>query len=288
MNQNSLMSNATAHGDLAGWEASSHYWAKHRPLIAAMFAPLTSALVDEAQIAPGQSVLDVGGGSGEPSLTIASIVGESGSVTYTDPSEGMVKAARDEADRRGLTNIRLHQCPAAQLPFPDNCFDAAVSRLAVMFFPDAIAGLSEILRVLKPGGNLSFVVWSRREFNPFFSVVTTILEKFIAVEPEDEDAPGAFRFAKPGKLASLLKEVGATSVTERLFDFGIEAPITPAVFWELRAEMSETLRSKLAQLDGDQAAALKQDVQQAAAFYCVNGAMSFPAQAIVVTGQKHI
>ena len=98
-----------------------------------MFAPLTFALVDEAHIGPGQSVLDVGGGSGEPSLTIAPIVGQAGSVTYTDPSAGMVKAAQVEADQRGLTNIRLHQCPANQLPFPDNSFDVAVSRLAAMF-----------------------------------------------------------------------------------------------------------------------------------------------------------
>jgi len=233
-------------------------------------------------------VLDVGGGSGEPSLTIAPIVGESGSVTYTDPSEGMVRATRDEAGRRRLTNIRLHQCPAEQLPFPDNCFDVAVSRLAVMFFPDALAGLREILRVLKPGGNLSFVVWARREFNPFFNVVTESLEKFIQVETEDEDTPGAFRFAEPGKLASLLTEAGATAVTERTFEFSIEAPITPEGFWELRAEMSETLRSTLAQLDVDRAAALRETVQRAAAAYCVDGKISLPAQALFVTGQKHM
>ena len=91
------MSNATASGELTSWETSSQYWAKHHSVIGAMLAPLTSPLVEEAHIGPGQSVLDVGGGSGEPSLTIAPIVGESGSVTYTDPSEGMVKAARDEA-----------------------------------------------------------------------------------------------------------------------------------------------------------------------------------------------
>ena len=162
------MSTETANEVLAAWETSSQYWTKHQSLIAGMFAPLTSALVDAAHIGPGQSVLDVGGGSGEPSLTIAPIVGQSGSVTYTDPSAGMVKAARDEADRRGLTNIRFHQCPANQLPFPDNSFDVAVSRLAAMFFPDPTAGLREILRVIKPGANLSFVVWAARGVQSFF------------------------------------------------------------------------------------------------------------------------
>jgi len=281
------MSTETANEVLAAWETSSQYWTKHQSLIAAMFAPLTFALVDAAHIGPGQSVLDVGGGSGEPSLTIAPIVGQAGSVTYTDPSAGMVKAAQVEADQRGLTNIRLHQCPANQLPFPDNSFDVAVSRLAAMFFPDPTAGLREILRVIKPGGDLSFVVWAGREFNPFFSVVTETLEKFIPVDAEDEDAPAAFRFARPGKLARLVNEAGATSVTERTLKFKIEAPITLARFWELRSELSDTLRSKLAQLNVDQVSAVKQAVQQAVAVYFQDGVMSFPAQALVVSGQKH-
>lgn len=154
------MSTETTKEVLTAWETSSQYWTKHQSLIATMFAPLTDALVEAAHIGPGQSVLDVGGGSGEPSLTLAAIVGQSGSVTYTDPSAGMVKAARDEADRKGLTNIRFHRCPAEQLPFPDNAFDGAVSRLAAMFFPDPMAGLREILRVIKPGAHLSSVIVS--------------------------------------------------------------------------------------------------------------------------------
>ncbi|MEP6911391.1 MAG: methyltransferase domain-containing protein [bacterium] len=280
------MATDTAKEVLAAWETSSQYWTKHQSLIASMFAPLTDALVDAARIGLGQSVLDVGGGSGEPSLTIAPIVGQSGSVTYTDPSAGMVNAARDEADRRGLTNIRFHQCSAEQLPFPDNIFDGAVSRLAAMFFPDPTAGLREILRVIKPGANLSFVVWADKEVNPFFRIVTDILEKFIPVEAEDEDAPAAFRFATPGKLTTLLTGAGATSVTERTLKFKIEAPINPERFWELRTEMSDTFRSKLAQLELDQVAAIRETVQQGVAIYFKDDAMSFPAQALIVSGLK--
>ena len=280
------MSTDTAKEVLAAWETSSQYWTKYQSLIASMFAPLTDALVDAAHIGPGRSVLDIGGGSGEPSLTIAPIVGQSGSVTYTDPSAGMVKAAREEADRRGLTNLRFHQCPADQLPFPDHAFDGAVSRLSAMFFPDPVAGLREILRAIKPGGNLAFVVWADKKVNPFFRIMSDILEKFIPVEAEDEDAPAAFRFAAPGKLARLLSDAGATSVTERTLKFKIEAPITPAGFWELRTEMSDTFRTKLAQLEADQVAMIREAVQQAVANYFKDGRMSFPAQALVVSGEK--
>src|SRR5206468_7945377 len=121
---------------LHGWQTSARYWDKYRVLITEMFAPLTSGLVEEAQIRIGQKVLDIGGGSGEPSLTISSIVGPTGSVTYTDPVAGMHESAQPEAALRGLTNIHFRQCSANDLPFDDRVFDVVVSRLSAMFFVD--------------------------------------------------------------------------------------------------------------------------------------------------------
>ena len=155
-----------------------------------------------------------------------------------------------------------------------------------MFFPDVLAGVREMLRVTKPGGYVSFVVWAAREVNPFFSVVTETLDRFVPAEAEDEDAPAAFRFAAAGKLAKLLQEAGATSVTERTLAFTIEAPITVEQFWELRTEMSDTFRKKLARLVPDQVAAIRYTVQKAVASYFKTGGMSFPARVLVVTGKK--
>src|SRR6185295_1782263 len=230
---------------LAAWETSSQYWNKHQALIEKMYAPLTRALIEEAEIVAGQAVLDIGGGAGEPSLTIARIVGPAGHVTFTDPTAGMVKASREEAERRGLQNIVFHQSGAERLPFANDTFDAAVGRLSAMFFSDMAGALREILRVLKPGGRLAFLVWADREFNPFFTVITEALNQFVPAEPEDEDAPAAFRFARPGKLAKLLEHAGAVSVKERALKFDTEAPINLSQFWQLPTEMSDTLRTKL-------------------------------------------
>src|SRR5205814_9403388 len=102
---------------LDAWQISAQYWDKYRTLIAQMFAPLTSGLVEEARIGVGQKVLDIGGGGGEPSLTISGIVGPTGLVICTDPVAGMVETAQAEARRRGLTNIQFRQCSAEDLPF---------------------------------------------------------------------------------------------------------------------------------------------------------------------------
>jgi ubiquinone/menaquinone biosynthesis C-methylase UbiE len=280
------MATDNANEVLEAWETSSQYWNKHQALIEKMFAPLSRALIEAADIGPGQSVLDVGGGSGEPSLTIARIVGDTGSVTYTDPASGMVNAARTEALKRELKNISFHQCPAEHLPFSADSFDAVVSRLSAMFFPDVPAGLREILRVAKPGGYVSFLVWASREVNPFFSILTEALDKFVPPEVEDEDAPAAFRFARPGKLKKALEDAGAVDVTERELDFMIELPIDVERFWELRTEMSDTFRNKLKKLSPEQVAAIKSAVEKGVASYFKSGGMRFPAQVRVVSGKK--
>lgn len=276
---------------LEAWQSSARYWDKYRALIAQMFAPLTSGLIREARIGIGQKVLDIGGGSGEPSLTIAGIVGPTGSVMYTDPVAGMVESAQSEAGRRGLTNIHFQQCSGDQLPFADSSFDVVVSRLSAMFFPDPAAGVAEALRVVRKDGCVAFVVWSSKEANPFFSVITDVLDQFVQVPPLDSDAPDMFRFAEAGKLAGILEDAGAKGVVERRLNFAIEAPVRAGLaysfdqFWQMRTEMSDTLRQRLAGVTPDQLARIKPAVAEAAEKYFSNAAMSFPAEALIVSGR---
>ena len=280
------MSHIQADDTLREWTESAPHWKKHAQTIRTMFAPLTRALIEEAGIVEGQSVLDVAGGPGEPSLTIAEVVGPSGSVTCTDAVPGMVGAAESEARRRGLTNIEFRQCGADSLPFEDNSFDVVVSRLGVMFFPDPLAAMREMLRVTKPNGRLSLAVWHRSDLNPFFYVVTDANSRYLEAPPSDPGAPGAFRFAERGTLLGVLGQAGAVEVRERLFKFQIAAPISPDEFWVLRSETSATLREKLARLSTEDGARVAQDAQGAARAFFPNGQMSFPAEGLIVTGEK--
>ncbi len=271
---------------LEAWQTFARYWDKYRVLIAQMFAPLTSGLIEEAQIGIGQKVFDIGGGSGEPSLTISSIVGPTGSVMYTDPVAGMVETAQAEAGRRGLTNIQFKQCSADDLPFADGAFDVAVSRLSVMFFADPLAGVREALRVVRNDGYVSFAVWAPKEANPFFSTVNDVVDRFVESPKEDPDAPDAFRFAVSGKLAAILENAGAENVVERRLNFQIEEKISFEQFWQLRTEMSESLRKTMAGLTPAQLPTIKQAAADAARRYFVSGKMSFPAEALIISGRK--
>ena len=269
---------------LDSWQTSARYWDKYRVLITQMFAPLTSGLVEEARIGIGRKVLDIGGGTGEPSLTISSIVGPTGSVMYTDPVAGMVETAQAEAGRRGLTNIQFKQCSADELPFADGAFDVAVARLSAMFFADPVTAVREALRVIR--GYVSFAVWGPKEANPFFGTVTDAMDRFVESPKEDPDSPDPFRFSTPGKLAGILKNAGAENVTEHRLNFQIEAAISFDQFWQLRTEMSDSLREKIARLTPAQLPTVKRVAADAAQKYFANGKMSFPAEAFIVSGRR--
>jgi len=271
---------------LREWRESAPYWEKHRDVIRAMFDPITQALIEEASIVAGQSVLDVAGGPGEPSLTIAKVVGLSGLVVCTDGVAEMVAAAESAAQRLERKNMRFQQCTAESLPFDGNAFDTVISRLGVMFFPDPLAGLREMLRVIKPGGMISLAVWHKSEANPYSPRVIEVIDRYIETPPVDPDAPGAFRFAERGKLAAILTEAGAIDVSERLLQFQMEAPISPEEFWIMRSEISEILREKLKRLTHEQACRVAKEVREAVCEFFPNGKMSFPAEAIIVTGSK--
>jgi ubiquinone/menaquinone biosynthesis C-methylase UbiE len=271
---------------LAVWTESARYWTKHSSTIHKMFVPLTRVLIERAGIRPAETVLDIAGGAGEPSLTIADVVGPEGSVTCTDGVAAMVEAARAEAQRRGLANMQFQQCAADSLPFPDNSFDVVVSRLGVMFFPDPLAAMREVLRVLRPSGRVAFAVWGKSDVNPFCYLVTRVMDQHVNSPAADPDAPNAFRFAEPGKLVDVIRQAGAADLEERVVSFDIEAPISPHEFWELRSQTSDTLREKLAKLPAVEQDQIAVEMGQAVKEFFPGNQMRFPGQFIIVTAKK--
>jgi ubiquinone/menaquinone biosynthesis C-methylase UbiE len=268
------------------WSESAPYWDKHREIIREMFQPITQALIEDAKITARQDVLDVATGPGEPALSLSKLVGTEGKIIGVDAAPEMVEAARREAKRRGFQNANFDVALAGDLPFPENTFDAVVSRFGVMFFPSPIEGVREMLRVLKPGGRVAIAVWHFAEKNPFHYSVSQVVERYVASPAPVPDSPDPFRFAEPGKLLTIVSSAGAAATSERLLRFTIRAQISVEDFWALRSEMSEKLRAKLATLSKEQMAKLKREVLEALGAYSADSAMSFPAEVLIVSGEK--
>jgi ubiquinone/menaquinone biosynthesis C-methylase UbiE len=268
------------------WSDAAPFWEKHREIIRHMFAPVTNALVEDALIGSGNSVLDIATGPGEPALSIASLVGLEGKVFGVDPVLKMVDAARREADRLRCGNAQFEVAPADHLPFSADTFDAVVSRFGAMFFASPVDAVREMLRVLKPGGRLALAVWHLAEQNPFFYALSRVLDRYVESPAPAPDTLDAFRFARPGLLREVVGEAGALVPSERMLQFTIEVPVSAEDFWTLRFEMSETLREKVSKLSMDQMTEVKRQALEAFREYSRDHGMSFPAEVLIVSGRR--
>jgi SAM-dependent methyltransferase len=272
--------------DMSRSSGSAPYWEKHRELIQHMFAPITQALLGEAEVRPGDTVLDVATGHGDPALSVADEVGPSGKVIGIDPVPKLIEGARQAAAQMGKKNTQFEIAAADALPFPAEMFDAEISRFGVMFFPSPVDGVREMLRVLKPGKKLAFAVWHFVDNNPFHHSLARIIDRYVAPPPVPPDAPNPFRFASPGKLKSVLVEAGIAEPAERLLRFSIDAPLSVEDYWTFRCDWAEKLREKLAHLPAEQSRAVKEQVIRVFNEYHTARGMSFPAEVLIVSGTK--
>ena len=275
----------------ANWSDSASFWDKHRAAHRAMFLPIIATLREEAEIPePAASrpyqVLEVAAGVGDVSLELAATLGPNATIWCTDLVPDMVRNSERSAAERGVRNIRFRECSGQELPFPPDSFDAVVGRFGIMFFTEPVAGIREGLRVLKTGCRIAHCVWGTREANPFHQVIHEVLDRYVPSPDPEPDAPGAFRFAQPGKLVAVFEEAKATDIHERVLRFNISAPISFDQFFEARTEMSDSLRSKLRKLPPEQRARFKEDVRQNASSYFTPEGFAIPAEVLVVSGSK--
>ena len=200
--------------DIADWNSFGRANAsqKWRRQSAAMGSDMTQAIVEAATVQPGMRVLDIACGTGEPAISLAALLAGSGEVVGIDVSPAPLKIAEERALQRGLTNASFQQADAHKLPFPDNSFDRITSRLGVMFFSDLPRALSEMQRVLKPGGRAVLLVWGPMDQPYFHTTIGTLMRMLQgAVIPESGKM---FAFADKGKLAEALRQAGFSQAKE--------------------------------------------------------------------------
>ncbi|HEV2990561.1 MAG TPA: methyltransferase domain-containing protein [Candidatus Angelobacter sp.] len=207
---------------------ASRQWRKQSAM---MGQHVTDAIVAAARIEPSMRVLDVACGSGEPAISIATLLNGTGEVIGIDTAQAALQTATERATQRQLTNIRFQLADAHQLPFPDNNFDRITSRLGVMFFNDLARALGEMHRVLKPGGRAVLLAWGPMNQPYFETTIGTVLRAMPgAMVPEF--AKNMFVFGQPGVLAQKMADAGFSEVEERFSKEPWNWPGLPADVWE--------------------------------------------------------
>lgn len=130
-------------------------WSSFAPT-ALFTTPVAAHLVEFAEIRPGETVLDVGTGTGVVAITAARA---GASVTGLDLTPALLDEARENARIAKLKNIQWIEGDAEELPFPDGQFDVVVSQFGHMFAPRPDVAVEQMRRVLKPGGRIGFATW---------------------------------------------------------------------------------------------------------------------------------
>src|SRR2546422_236664 len=192
------------------WDSAAQGWHDWQELITGATAAVSERLVELAAIKPGDRVLDVAAGSGEPSLTAAKVVGPEGSVVATDISAGMLEFGRERAAAAGIDNIQFVESDASSLDYPEGSFDAALSRWGIIFEPDAEAAAARVRGFLKPGAKMAISSWGPPDQVPMLGLPMKTVMQRLNVPPPPPGTPAPLSRPPPEALGALLERAGAS------------------------------------------------------------------------------
>jgi ubiquinone/menaquinone biosynthesis C-methylase UbiE len=226
-------------------------WIKWKDKAALHQAELTRFLLDRTGLFVGANVLDLASGTGEPALTLAGKVGDLGRVTATEISDEFINCIQSQAIRRGHANLTVVKAEACNLPFPDESFDVVTSRLGAMYFVPVEQAMSEIRRVLKPGGRVSLLTWGMPEQSSYYKSCVFPFLMRTNVDPPARHEPTLLRFSPPGSLCSTLEAAGFGDVSEDRDILSLSWPGEPSEFWQHLYEVAASLRTIFDSLTGD-------------------------------------
>lgn len=225
-------------------------WAAVAPQLDAQVAPFGVWGMERAEVAGGESVLDVGCGTGQTALQLAERVGPEGVVLGVDVSRVMLALARERALAAQRANVHFVNADAQIHRFDASRFDLVYSRFGVMFFADPGAAFANLRRALKPGGRLALVCWQGLERNPWMreplASLAGVIELPAAPAP---GAPGPFAFADVERVRAILEAAGFARVAfesaERPISIGGEGTLDEAVAFLLEVgPVAAVLREK--------------------------------------------
>lgn len=197
----------------AHWREQSARWTEAAPQGRSADDTFNQMMIAHAEIRPGEAVLDLASGTGNPAVSIALAMDGRGSVTCTDLTAAMLEAARVRAHNLALDVMGFASADMVSLPFADGSFDCVTCRFGLMFPGDRVAAAREALRVLGPGGRAAYLVWGPYEENPAFFVPRRAVARFFG---EDEGpVPSRHVLGAAGALAQILEDAGFERVEER-------------------------------------------------------------------------
>lgn len=245
-------------------------------------APVGEALLEVLAVRPGDKVLDLASGTGEPALTLARRQPHA-KITGIDAADGMVRVAQKKVAAEGLQNIAFRTMPAEQLVFADNDFDKVLCRFGVMLFEDPLKGCLEMHRVLKPGGRFALAVWSTPET---MTTMNWAMRVFKDRVPQDCQPPlaKATSLGQPGVLNELLGRAGFANfnVTPHRLDYQYASF---EEYWS-SMEVSDILKQQFDALPAGERNTVRDEIARFARDFHTDHGLVIPHEYLLAVGNK--
>ncbi len=196
----------------AQWEEAAAAWHAWGPTLEEWLGEATELMLDAAGVTTGSRVLDVAAGAGGQTLAAARRVGPSGEVLATDISPAILEHAASAAAAEGLATVHTRESDGERLDVEPAAYDAVISRLGLIYFPDRARALAGQYRALRPGGRIAAIVYSTPDRNGFFSVPVSIIRRRAQLPPPAAGQPGPFSLGGAGVLEEELRAAGFRDV----------------------------------------------------------------------------
>lgn len=186
--------------------AAGPKWVAQQEAMDALLGPVLDLVMERAPLKSGDSVLDIGCGTGVSVAAALTAVGAQGHITGLDISQTMLDQAAARIAR--APNVALLTADAQTHAF-ETPFDAMISRFGVMFFEDTVAAFANLNAALAPGGTMTFAAWGPAPQNPYFMVPAKAAARVLGPMPKtDRTLPGPFAFEDSARVLRMMDEAG--------------------------------------------------------------------------------
>ena len=268
------------------WDGAAEAWSRWSPLLTRWLGPATEMMFDMANIRRGNRVLDVAAGAGEQTIAAARRVGPSGYVLATDLSEGILAYAKENAALSNCTNVKTMALDGEALDqIQEDPFDAVVSRVGLIYFPDQHKALTGMRDQLRDGGRIGAITYAGADLNRFFSVPVGIIRRRAALPAPLPGHPGPFSLGDPDVLEQKLINAGFKNIEI----VRVDAPVrldSALECLQFEQESFGALHQMLAGLSGEEQDDAWAEIEEALGTFESDGRFEGPCQMLVAAGTK--
>lgn len=268
------------------WNTAAGAWHKWGPLLGDWLGPSTEIMLDMASVEAGSRVLDVAAGAGEQTLAIARRIGPGGHVMATDLSPAILEFAASSAAEAGFDNVTTLEVDGENLSDLDaGSYDAVVSRVGNIYFPDQQKALRGMKHVLREGGKVAVMVYSTAEKNEFFSMPVSVIRRRANLPAPLQGQPGPFSLGSSGVLEEALTSAGFRDVEIRVIDAPVQLKSASECL-QFEKESFGALHQMLSGLSNSEKEEAWAEINEKLCEFESDGSFRGPCEMIVAVGTK--